>query len=382
MKITRITLSVYRWERAQPITNGLHTYSGVSLSAVKIETDAGVMGMGTGGSKRGQREFLLQFAQRIIGADPRFTEALWAKNWSPKQFGRRGFETRALSVLDLACWDLKGRLAGLPVHFLLGGFRTRIPTYVAGGYYAEGKGLKDLAAEMVGYVERGARAVKMKVGAVPIRDDVERVKAVRAAIGPDVKLMIDANCAYRAYQAIELARRVEEHDVFWFEEPVQPDDYDGFRRIAAMSSVPLATGENEYTKHGFRDLIETRAVPILQPDARNMGGITEFMKVAAMAQAHGLDICPHGDQQCHLSLMAAIPNALFLEYYPKEFDPMHGQTYLHTPEINADGTVTVPDVPGTGCEVNEAAMAPFKVLEFVIDAGGVSQTGGLSGAME
>jgi L-alanine-DL-glutamate epimerase-like enolase superfamily enzyme len=158
----------------------------------------------------------------------------------------------------------------------------------------------------------------MKVGAVSIRDDVERVKAVRAAIGPDVKLMVDANCAYRYYDAIQFARRVEEHDVFWFEELVQPDDYEGMWKIAAATSVPLAAGENEYTSYGFRDIIATQAVAILQPDARYTGGVTEFMKIAALAQAHSLDICPHGDQQAHLHLLGAISNARMLEIYPRE----------------------------------------------------------------
>jgi L-alanine-DL-glutamate epimerase-like enolase superfamily enzyme len=368
MKITRITTSIYKWERPLPITNGLHTYSGVSLTYTKIETDQGVAGVGTGGSKKGQIEFMRQFGQRLVGKDPRMSEALWDYHWSPKQFGRRGFETRALSVLDLALWDIKGKLARMPVYQLLGGYRRKIDTYVAGGYYAEGKGLKELAAEMVSYVERGAKAVKMKIGAVPIADDVARVKAVRAAIGPDIKLMVDANCAYRYYEAIKIARLMEDLDIFWFEEAVQPDDYEGFAKIAAQTTIPLATGENEYTKHGFRDLIQTRAIAILQPDARNMGGVTEFMKVAAMAQAHGLDICPHGDQQCHLHLLAAIPNALFLEYYPKEFDPMHGKVYLETPELNADGTVNVPEAPGMGCDIDEKAMEPFLVERFSTDA--------------
>jgi L-alanine-DL-glutamate epimerase-like enolase superfamily enzyme len=369
MKITRITTSIYRWKRPRPITNGLHTYAGMSLAAVKIETDEGITAIGTGSAKQGQIAFLQQFASRIVGMDPLMSEALWAKNWSPKQFGRRGLETRALSVLDLALWDLKGKRAKMPVYQLLGGYRKQLRTYVAGGYYGEDKGLKELASEMESYVARGARAVKMKIGAVPIKEDVARVQAVRAAIGPDIALMVDANCAYRYYEAIELARRIEDQDIFWFEEAVQPDDLDGFRKLAAKTSIPLATGENEYSKHGFRDLIETQAIAILQPDARNMGGITEFMKVAAMAQAHGLDICPHGDQQCHLHLLAAIPNALFLEYYPKEFDPMHGVVYRYTPELNADGTVSVPEVPGIGCDINEKAMEPYLVQRFSTDDG-------------
>jgi L-alanine-DL-glutamate epimerase-like enolase superfamily enzyme len=358
MKITRITSTYYAWQRPVAITNGLHTYGGVRLAIVRVETDAGITGIGIGGAKSGERQFRAAFAEKLVGADPMMTEAIWARFWVPKLHGRRGFETRALSSIDLALWDLKAKVAGLPLYKMLGGFRTRIPTYVAGGYYAEGKGLKELQAEMASYVERGARAVKMKVGAVPVAEDVARIRAVRAAIGPDVRLMIDANCAYRHYEAIQLARRVEDQDIFWFEEAVQPDDYDGFRRIAQATSIPLATGENEYTKHGFRDLIGTQAISILQPDARHMGGITEFMKVAAMAQAHGLDICPHGDQQAHLHLLAAIPNALMLEYYPREFDPMHGQVYLQTPELQSDGCVLVPETPGLGCDPNEEALAP------------------------
>src|ERR1700730_6236770 len=128
--------------------------------------------------------------------------------WIPKLIGRRGITTRAISTIDIALWDLKAKVAGMPLYRLRGGFSNRGPTYIAGGYYEEGKGLAELAQEMVDNVELGARAVKMKVGAVPIADDVARVKAVRAAVGPDVKVMVDANCAYRFYQAIQLARRI------------------------------------------------------------------------------------------------------------------------------------------------------------------------------
>lgn len=359
-RITDISIANYRWKRSKPISNGLHTYSDVEFTFVKIETDAGVTGYGVGRPKAGEKELRELFAKKLVGRDPTMTEAIWAELWSPKLYGRRGLETRALSSIDLALWDIKGKLAGLPLYRMLGGFRTRIPTYVAGGYYGPGKTTEDLQAEMVSYVERGARAVKMKVGAVSIREDVERVKAVRSAIGPDILLMVDANCAYRYYDAIQFARRVEEQDVFWFEEPVQPDDYEGFAKIAAATSIPLAAGENEYTKHGFRDLIATRAVAILQPDARYSGGVTEFMKIAALAEAHGLDICPHGDQQAHLNLLAAIPNARLLEFYPREVSSIWADVYIHAPEFNADGTVTVPEVPGLGCDPNEEALAAFR----------------------
>ncbi len=361
LKITAVSTAYYEWKRPVPLSNGMHTYSNVAMAIVKVETDAGITGFGVGGSKAGEPEMREDISRNLIGRDPTMTELIWSNFWSPKLRGRRGFETRALSSIDMALWDIKAKIANMPLYRLLGGFRNRIPTYVAGGYYARDKGLKELQAEVSAYVERGARAVKMKVGALPIAEDAERVKAVRAAIGPGVKLMIDANCAYRYYEAIQLARQIEEHDVFWFEEAVQPDDYEGFRKIAAATSIPLATGENEYTKHGFRDLIATQAIAILQPDARRMGGVTEFMKVAALAQAHGLDVCPHGDQQVHIQLLGAIPNALMIEFYPKEYEPMHGKVYLDTPELQSDGTVILSEMPGLGCTPNETALAPYRV---------------------
>jgi L-alanine-DL-glutamate epimerase-like enolase superfamily enzyme len=298
---------------------------------------------------------------RVVGRDPLMSEAIWADLWSPKLRGRRGLETRALSSIDLALWDIRAKLAGLPLYRLLGGFRKTVPFYMAGGYYSPGKDLGRLQAEFAHYVELGATAVKMKVGAIPIEQDLDRIRAVREAIGPSVRLMLDANCAYRYYEAIELSRRAEAFDPFWFEEPVQPDDYDGMRRIAAATAVPLAAGENEYTKFGFRDLIDTGAVAVINPDARYMGGVTEFMKVAALAQAAGLDLCPHGEQQAHVQLVAAVPNAIYLEYYPESVKAMASRAYLNPPTMNPDGTVNVPEAPGVGLDPDWDALEPHRL---------------------
>ncbi|MHA6670367.1 mandelate racemase/muconate lactonizing enzyme family protein [Homoserinimonas sp. A447] len=360
--ILSATASDYEWVLEKPISNGLHTYSKSDISIVKIETDAGITGYGIGRPRPGERELRASFLETLVGKDPTRTEAIWSNLWSPKMSGRRGYETRALSSIDIALWDIKAKMAGLPLHRLLGGYRDSVPVYIAGGYYTEGKGFGQLQDELRSYVELGARAVKIKVGAVSIAEDVVRVRAAREAIGDDIALMLDANCAYRYYEAIQFAKRVEEFDPAWFEEPVQPDDYEGFAKIAAATTIPIATGENEYTKHGFRDLIATQAVPILNPDARYMGGVTEFMKVAAMAQAHGIDIAPHGLQQLHLPLLAAIPNGRILEFYPGKGNGMSGRIYRgEVPSINADGTVTAPNVPGAGLEPDEEAMAPYRI---------------------
>jgi L-alanine-DL-glutamate epimerase-like enolase superfamily enzyme len=361
MKITSLTLEEYRWPRPKPITNGKHTYTHVDFAMVRIATDEGIEGIGVGYGGSIARATIVYLTPLLIGQDPVNVERLWAAMWVPKLIGRRGLTTRAISAIDIGLWDIRGKIAGMPLYKLLGGFRDRVPTYVAGGYYEEGKGLRELAAEMEEAVSLGARAVKMKVGAASQVEDAERVRVVRDAIGPNVKLMVDANCAYRHYEAIQFARRIEPNDVTWFEEPVAPDDYDGHRRVALSTTIPIATGENEYTRYGFRDLIRAEAASILNADAKVLGGVTEFMKVAAMAQAHDLDIAPHGSQDVHVHLVAAIPNGIMLEFYAAHFDPMWGKIYEETLAINSDGTVTAPSAPGLGLTPDYRFLEQYRV---------------------
>lgn len=361
MQITDIATEVYRWPRAKAITNGKHTYTHVTLGLLRVETDQGTTGIGLGAGGSIVRAAIDHLKPALIGQNPLNVERLWHAMWVPKLIGRRGMTTRAISAIDIALWDLRAKVAGMPLYQLLGGFRDRVPTYIAGGYYEEGKGLAELAQEMRDNVAMGARAIKMKVGALSLREDAERVKVVRDAIGPDVKLMVDANCAYRTYEAIQFARRVEEYDPFWFEEPIAPDDYAGHKRLAESTVIPIATGENEYTRYGFRDLIAQNAVAILNADAVILGGVTEFMKVAALAQAHDIDIAPHGPQEIHVHLVAGIANGLILEFYRDTVDPMWGKVYHHTLTLNDDGTVSPPELPGIGIDPNYESLAPFRI---------------------
>jgi L-alanine-DL-glutamate epimerase-like enolase superfamily enzyme len=172
---------------------------------------------------------------------------------------------------------------------------------------------------------------------------------------------VDANNAYTAYQATEMARKMEPYDVFWFEEPVAPDDYRGHAQVARASSIPVATGENEYTRYGFRDLIEHEAAAIFNPDAQVLGGITEFMQVAALASAHDLHIAPHGAQEIHIHLVTAIPNGLILEVYRETVDPLRGQIFQDRLRLDTDGYVTVPDRPGLGIEPNYDLLKQYRV---------------------
>ena len=183
---------------------------------------------------------------------------------------------------------------------------------------------------------------------------------VRETVGPGIKVMVDANCAYRHFEAIEIARKIERYDISWFEEPVFPDDCKGHQLISQSTVIPVATGENEYTRYGFRELIENRCVEILQPDAQIMGGITEFMKVAALAQSHDLTIARHGNQEVHVQFVAAIPNGLTVEFYRGSTDPMWGHTFKETLQVE-DGYVSPPDRPGIGIELNDEALAPHRL---------------------
>jgi L-alanine-DL-glutamate epimerase-like enolase superfamily enzyme len=363
VKITDVSTEHFVWPRLRPITNGKHTYTHSGLGLVKIETDEGITGIGLGGNRHSGiiREANEYFKSLLIGEDPINVERLWHKMWVPKLVGRRGITTRAISAIDIGLWDIRAKVAGLPLYKLLGGFRDSVPSYVAGGYYEDGKGLKELAEEVEEHVENGARGVKMKVGAVPISEDVERVRAVREAIGPDVKLLVDANCAYRYYEALQFAKRVEEFDPFWFEEPIAPDDYDGHRKLAESTTIPIATGENEYTRYGFRDLINTGGVAVLNADAKILGGVTEWLKVAALAQAHDLDVAPHGSQDIHVHLVAAMSNGLILEFGSERMNPLVSTMYHHTVTLNKDGTVSPPDVPGIGVDPNYEVLSQYRV---------------------
>ena len=364
MRITDVRMETYRWPRAKPIRNGRYVYPTAGLDVIRIDTDEGISGVGLcGGVEQAEeigRSILNHLRMYVVGQDPFDTEKIWEEMWQPKLLGRRGVTTRVISGIDIALWDIKGKVCGLPVYKMLGGFTNSVPVYIAGGYYEEGKGLEELASEMEESVAMGTSAIKMKIGGAPISDDVERVRVVREVIGPTVKLMVDANCAYRYYEAIDIARKIERHDIYWFEEPINPDDYRGYQLVAQATSIPLATGENEYTRYGFRDLIENRCAAIMQPDALVMGGITEFMKVAALAQAHDLPVAPHGKQDIHVHLVAAIPNGLTVEYYRGSTDPMWDKMFKQ-PLMLDGGVLHPPDRPGFGIELNEEALAPHRM---------------------
>ncbi len=367
MKISDIKLSQYRWERGKPIRNGKHVYTHSGLNLIQIHSDAGLTGIGwaqtpqTPGLAKVSQGLLEHFKPLIIGEDPFNYRRIWQALWVPKLVGRRGLTTRFISGIDIALWDLIGKATGKSLHKLLGGYRDRVPAYIAGGYYEEGKGLAGLAAEMEENLLLGAKAVKMKIGGAPIKEDVERVRVAREAIGADIKLMVDANCAYSLREAIDIAEKMEPYDIFWFEEPLPPDDYRGHGILARSTAIPVATGENEYTRYGFRDLLSHEAAAIYNADAQVLGGITEFMNVAALVSAHDLHIAPHGDQEVHLHLVAAIPNGLIVEFYRETVDANRGHIFKETLTLDEEGCLSPPERPGLGMSPNFDFLQRYEI---------------------
>lgn len=357
MKITKVYTEKYRWPKEKPIANGKHVYTHNDLNLLVIETDAGLTGYGCSWAI----EFAESMGKAILGQDPLNNERLWPMTYVPKFIGRRGTSCKTVSAIDIALWDIKAKAAGMPLYRLLGGAREKVPCYVTGGYYAQGKGIRELQAEMEQYLSWGVHAVKMKVGGVSMEEDRARVKAVREVIGPETTLMLDANCAYKFFEAIRFSHMVEEFNPYWFEEPVDADDYDGYRKVAAKSNIPIACGENEVTRFGFRDLMSTGAVSILNPDAASLGGVTEFMKVASYADANGIILSPHGQQQLHIHLDCAVPNVNFAEFYPPQYDAKVYEAFQNPVVFNPDGTVSPSQAPGAGLDINRDVLEPYRI---------------------
>ncbi len=363
MKITDVRPEYYWMPFNKPVSNGKYTYYGRSMNLCYIDTDEGVTGLGYVGGPMGGggiiHETLKDLKPYLMGEDPFNTEKIWAKMYLPKIFGRKGLEIRAISAVDIAIWDAVGKAVGKPIHQLLGGYTNKIKAYVAAGYYEEGVSLKDLAAEMERILKLGARAAKMKIGRFSIREDAERVRVARETIGPDVDLLVDANNSYSVPEAIKMARYLEKYDAFWFEEPVSCDDIPGQAAVTAATDIPVAIGENEYTRWGFRDLIDNKCANVFNTDCQVVGGITEWKRVADLAAAYDIPVAPHGDQYLHIHLVAAVPNGLILEWLQQKTGFLGGMFMEELPMV--DGFVSPPNRPGLGVEFNHKAMEKFRV---------------------
>jgi L-alanine-DL-glutamate epimerase-like enolase superfamily enzyme len=338
---------------------------------VEIETDTGLVGLGeakVGVGNLGHYAAIVtlireEWAPLLVGRDPRDITAIWELLYSGSRshyalregrafptVGRRGITMSALSGIDIALWDLLGQSLGQPLWQLLGGrCRDRVPAYASGGWAPVGA----IGKQLMQYVERGHRAVKMRVGLQDksVDDSAARVREVRETLGPDIGLMVDAHGTWSVRQAQRFARKVEDCDLAWLEEPVSPENIPGQAEVRASTDIPIASGESEQTRFAFRDLIDARAVDVCQPDLAIAGGITETVRIAALAAAHELTVAPHlwGGAvlfAAGLHLCVATPCATTVEFSRGE-NPLLNDLTEEGFDLT-DGYVTAPDRPGLG----------------------------------
>ena len=364
MKITDVTTTLLRQPGAPGIQDATirHRDSGRSALFVHIRTDAGFEGLGVG-QPAGTRELIERTLKPLlIGQDPLYHEKLWDDMfWRVRGFGRKGVAFCAISAVDIALWDLKAKIFGVPLYRLLGPYTDSVPIYGSGGWTSFTEA--ELVREQVGYVERGIPRVKMKVAkdfGHSEAEDVRRLAAVRKAVGDDVEIYVDANNGYYAKQAIGMARHLAEYDVRWFEEPVLADDIAGLAAIARAIDIPVATVSTNTPSTVLKELISQGGADIVQPDVGRVGGVTEWMKVAAMAHAFNLPVAPHAVQLVHLHLACCTPNLKVVEYLgvSEEADRVW---YTEFPEPRDGQWSPYPDRPGLGLELSPEAVRKYAV---------------------
>jgi D-galactarolactone cycloisomerase len=350
-----------------------------SVILTEVKTDDGLVGYGLIHGTPIPRicEWVARFAEIVHAMDALAHEAVWDRLFaltSPRpgaiegRFMRpvpRGERTQAMAAIagiDIALWDLKGKAAGLPVWRLLGGENRPLATYATGGYYRPGAPNSAYADEMARFLDLGYRAVKLKTGAGSPADEADRVGAVRAAIGDAPDLMLDMNAPYDLADCIDFARQVERHRIFWLEEPLhwylQPAD---FARLAAATPIPLAHGERELTRFTVRDFIVEGGIRYVQFDATRAAGFTEALRIAALAEQHGVMVAPHTAPEVHGHLVLALPRCAYgvESHGGPDTDPLaHGLFRAH-PELR-DGSLRIGDAPGFGLDPDPAFIERYR----------------------
>jgi L-alanine-DL-glutamate epimerase-like enolase superfamily enzyme len=338
---------------------------------VRVKTDEGLEGLGGIGLGSEAMAQVVEHYLRplVVGASPFDVELLWEKMYrSTLNVGRKGMLLEAISGVDIALWDVMGKATGQPVYNLLGGrTRERIRAYASRLYPQED--LDRLTEEARRYVAEGFTAVKMRFGYGPkdgragMRKNRKLVQTVREAVGQDVEVMADAYMGWTPDYAIAMIRKLEEFDLAWVEEPVMPDDVAGYARIRASVRTPIAGGEHEFTRWGFKELIEKGAVDILQPDVNRVGGITEARKIWALASAHHMPVVPHSGNIHNLHLVVSHMNSPLAESFPRrvrDADTSFSELFMGEP-VAESGYIGLPDRPGLGVEASQEVLESLSV---------------------
>ncbi|MGJ9424124.1 mandelate racemase/muconate lactonizing enzyme family protein [Aeromicrobium sp. CF3.5] len=291
----------------------------------------------------------------VIGTDPAHVRDLWQRMFMHSASrGRKGVAMYALSAVDIAVWDLRAKTADQPIHAHLGSVATEVPVYGDGCWVSFSH--DELRAAAEAYVDRDFWGVKVKVGA-DLSDAVRRVEIVRDVVGPSGRVMVDANQRYDLLTTRRLSAAIADLDVTWLEEPLLADSIHDYARLRGTVGVPIAAGENEYSRYGFRELLEHEALDILQPDIHRVGGITEFMRILALADAWNIPVAPHTSWELHSQVVCCGTTAMVVEYY----DWLPDDFFAVRPEITG-GMIPVSQIAGTGVSINPASLERYRVI--------------------
>ena len=372
MKITNLEVHILR----APDTGRPHWVSHFIVPRaneilVRLRTDEGVEGIGLATSytpiEAAIHAFKSGIAELVVGMDPLAPEQIYQKLFSltwKRQASEKGWSREAIvrisSAVDIACWDIVGKKAGLPLYRLFGGYRSVVPCYVTCAYYRDGKTLSELKDEMQMLKAQGHTGFKAKAGGVPLAEDIERLEVVREVIGPDNDLMVDVNRGWDLATAIEGARLLEPLKPRWLEEPVRwADDRRELKHLARETRIPLSAGESELTSYGCRALLEEGAIQILQFDCTMMGGFTEGRKLSALCEMNHVQVAPHHDCFIHAHIVAATPAGCIVESFTDpERDPLQAELFEDPPKI-AKGFLTLKEQPGLGLTLSSSALKKF-----------------------
>jgi L-alanine-DL-glutamate epimerase-like enolase superfamily enzyme len=357
MKITAIDAFTLAVPTIKPIALDFPEHR---LVVARIRTDAGPEGLGYalvfgGGGSEAVEAYTRRLATLLIGEDPTLVGRLWEKMYrSDRGIRKIGVGGYAVSALDIALWDIAGKAAGLPLAKLWGAVTDRVAAYGSGGWGTYS--MDDLVAEAKRYVAMGCRYYKMKIHHPDPRENRKRVEAVRKALGDGVGVMVDVNQKLDVHGAIRQARLLEDLDLVWYEEPVLADDPAGCAEVARAIRIPVATGENAYTRFEFRDLIERGAARYLMPDVCRANGFTETLRIGALAGAHQVALSPHVVHELSLHVAAALPNAFLVEL----IDWTPGDLFEGMPKC-VDGAFRISDRAGHGVTLAHDAEKKYRV---------------------